>query len=293
MSLRALPPSLAVFVAANILRLMPYRTASGFGGWIGRTFGPRTRRHAIARDNLQKALPEIGARESAEILEAMWDNLGRTLGEYLHLDVFGRVVGAHEDSITFEGLEPLTRLLDEYPAVVFIGGHFGNWELTTLISKPLDIDYLIVYHAIHESAIDRLVAGCRAKINPNLVDSREGGKAMVAALKKGTSVGLLVDQKPRKGPLVPFFGRGAKTTTAPARLALRYRVPIVPVRVRRHEGTRFTIKVYPHIDVERFADDEEGAMAITALINRTLEDWVREDPSQWHWIHRRWPDSIR
>jgi KDO2-lipid IV(A) lauroyltransferase len=84
-----------------------------------------------------------------------------------------------------------------------------------------------------------------------------------------------------------------KTATTPAKLALRYRVPIVPLRVRRESGARFRITVYPQIDAERLGDDEDGVMEITALINKTLEDWVREDPAQWHWIHRRWPDSIK
>lgn len=284
---------MATLTAAGLFRLMPYRTASDFGGWIGRTLGPRSKRHRIAQYNLQKALPEVDADQSEDILTGMWDNFGRMLGEYLHLDAFGRLASDRDDAITFEGLDRLKALVREHPNVIFIGGHFGNWELAPLISRRFNMDYVVIYHAIHEPFIDRLVAGCRMKINQNIVDNKKGRKAMVAALKNGTSICLLVDQKPRDGPLVPFFGRGVKTTTAPAKLALRYRVPIVPVRVQRQGGTRFKITVHPHIDVERYPDNEDGVTQITEAINQTLEDWVRDDPSQWYWMHRRWPDSIK
>jgi KDO2-lipid IV(A) lauroyltransferase len=116
---------------------------------------------------------------------------------------------------------------------------------------------------------------------------------MVAALKKDASLCLLVDQKPRYGPLVPFFGRGAKTPTAPAKLALHYGVPIVPIRVQRRGGISFKISVFPPIDVAEIGDDDAGVEKVTARINEILEGWVREDPAQWHWVHRRWPDSIK
>lgn len=293
MRLRSVPPTIAAFTAAGLFRILPVKVASGFGGWIGRTFGPLSRRHQIATHNLRMAFPEAADRDFTDILLKMWDNLGRTMGEYVHLDSFVRMVAAHDDSLTFQGLERLEDLMREHPGVIFVGGHFGNWELAPLISRRLDTDYLVVYHALHEPYIDRLISRCRGQISKKLVDNKNGRKAMVAALKAKTSVCLLVDQKPRYGPLVPFFGRGAKTTNAPAKMALRYRAPIVPVQVSRRNGTEFTITVHPPLDTEGVADDDAGVEKITAEINETLESWVREDPSQWHWIHRRWPDSIK
>lgn len=293
MRLRAVLPSLAAFVVASLFGMLPFRAASAFGGWIGRTFGPLTRRHRIAAYNLEKALPELSEQESARVLSRMWENFGRTTGEYPHLDAFVALAARHDDSITFQGLEGLEALLREHPGVIFIGGHFGNWELGPLISRRLDAEYIVVYHALHEPYIDRLVRKCRSKISKNLVDNKSGLKAMVGALQAGSSVCLLVDQKPRYGPLVPFFGRGVKTTTAPAKLALRYGVPIVPVQVARGEGTEMKITVHPPLEMAGIGDDDAGVAEITASINQLLEAWVREDPSQWHWIHRRWPDSIR
>lgn len=291
MRLRSVPPTVAAFLVAGLFRTMPYKAASGFGGWIGRTFGPRSRRHRTAAYNLRKALPDLTEPEMARILERMWDNFGRMLGEYLHLDVFARMAETGDEAISFEGLDTLEQVIESHGRAILVGGHLGNWEVSVLLNRRLDVDYKVVYHAIHEPYIDRLVLRCRSKINPNLVDSKKGSKAIVAALKGDACVGLLVDQKPRHGPLVPFFGRGAKTTTTPAKLALRYRVPIVPVRVARRDGPSFKITIYPPLETGDLVDDEAGVTKITGAINDILEGWIRDDPAQWHWIHRRWPDS--
>ncbi|MDH3242791.1 MAG: lysophospholipid acyltransferase family protein [Alphaproteobacteria bacterium] len=293
MRLRAVPPTIAAFTVANLFRLLPLKAASGLGGWIGRTLGPFSRRHRIAVDNLQKALPDLTQAESAAVLARMWDNLGRTMSEYVHLDAFDKLVAAHDDSIVFEGVDQLRAVLREHRRVIFVGAHVGNWELGPLINRLLNVEYVVVYHAIHEPYIDRLISKCRGKISRRLVDNKNGRKAMVAALKKDASLCLLVDQKPRYGPLVPFFGRGVKTPTAPAKLALRYGVPIVPIRVQRRGGVSFKISVFPPIDVAEIGDDDAGVEKVTARINETLEGWVREDPAQWHWVHRRWPDSVK
>jgi len=293
MRLRAVPPTIAAFTVASLFRMLPFKAASGFGGWIGRTFGPLSRRHRIAEDNLRKALPEIADRDTDRILRGMWDNFGRMMAEYLHLDTFDRLVADHDDLITFEGVDQLRAVLRDHRRVIFVGGHFGNWELGPLINRLLDVEYVVVYHAIHEPYIDRLISKCRSKISRRLVDNKNGRKAMVAALKKDASLCLLVDQKPQYGPLVPFFGRGVKTTTAPAKLALRYGAPIVPIRVQRRGGVSFKISVLSPIDVSEIEDDDAGVEEVTASINGVLEEWVREDPAQWHWVHRRWPDSIK
>lgn len=291
MRLKAVTPSIAAFTVAGLFRMMPLKAASGFGGWIGRTFGPRTRRHRTAVYNLRKALPDLSEPEMARVLEGMWDNFGRMLGEYLHLDAFARMAETGHEAIVFEGLENLEQVIKSHGKAILIGGHFGNWEVSVLLNRRVDVDYKVVYHAIHEPYVDRLVLRCRSKINPNLVDSKKGSKAIVAALKGNAFIGLLVDQKPRHGPFVPFFGDGAKTTTTPAKLALRYRVPIVPVRVARREGPSFKITIYPPLATEGLADDDAGVTRITGAINDMLEGWIREDPAQWHWVHRRWPDS--
>jgi KDO2-lipid IV(A) lauroyltransferase len=293
MRLRAVAPTVAAFTVSNVFRLLPLRTASGFGGWIGRAFGPLTRRHRIAVYNLRKALPDLPESEMDRVLQGMWDNFGRMMAEYLHLDAIDRLVAEQDDAITFEGVDQVRSLLQQHRRAIFVGGHFGNWELGPLINRLLDVDYLVVYHAIHEPYIDRLISRCRSKISRRLVDNKNGPKEMVAALKEDASLCLLVDQKPRYGPLVPFFGRGVKTTTAPAKLALRYGVPIVPVRVQRRDGVSFKISIGSPIDVSEIEDDDAGVEQVTAEINAILETWVREDPSQWHWVHRRWPDSIK
>ena len=278
-------------MANGVFRALPLGAASSFGGWVARVIGPRLSRHHIARENIELALPELGADEVDRVLAEMWGNFGRTVAEFAHLGTFSRDVDNDGGLITFAGLDHLEALKQDYRGAVFVTGHIGNWEVSGLILRRAELETLAVYRPPDTPYVDRLILEQRVKINPNLAIKRQDAKALVSALRARRSVSMLVDQKLWQGELLPFFGHDAYTTTMPAKLALRYKVPIVPVRVERIEGVRFRITAYPPIvppDGAGGSGDHEAEIALTLAINRVLEGWIRERPDQWQWLHRRW-----
>lgn len=291
MKLNYLWRSAAALLASGLFRALPIGAASALGGWMGRVIGPRLSRHGIARANLELALPELSPEDMDRIMVGMWNNLGRTVSEIAHLGTFSRAEESDNGLITFAGLEHLERLKQDYRGAIFVGGHLGNWEVAPLMLRRAGLETVSVYRPFNEPYIDRLARQQRIKINPNWAIKRQDVKALVSALRDRRSVSMLVDQKLWQGELIPFFGHDAHTTTMPAKLALRYGVPIVPFRVERLSGARIRVSAYPPITLpEGTSDtgDEEAEIALTLAINRVLEGWIRERPEQWNWLHRRW-----
>jgi KDO2-lipid IV(A) lauroyltransferase len=268
-----------------LLRLLPTHVVSGFGGWLGRSIGPRTRAHGIATRNMARSLPEADAGQRAHWLMEAWDNFGRTMVEYAVLERLDRV---HENRVEVEGFEQLAALPSDQPAILFCA-HLANWEVIPLAltgrSKPLTI----VYRAANNPLVDGMIAETRAPYTAAmLAKGVMGARQIVKALKSGAHVIMVVDQKLNTGLDVPFFGRPAFTSPAVVSLAMRYGCPVFPVRTERLPGERYKVSVETPFT---FAPGDESVLrAGLTQVNRRLEDWIRRKPGQWLWMHRRWPD---
>lgn len=266
---------------------LPLDEASAFGGWLARRLGPFTTAHRIAANNLRRALKYKKDTELYEILEAMWDNIGRTLAEYPHLGELMR------DSSRIEVVDKadyLARLRDDGIGALLVGMHSGNWELSTVPGFRAGLKQHHFYRAPNNPFVDRMIRGMRAGMQQEgyLAKGAEGARQAMALLKNHAHIGMLVDQKQDEGIAIPFFGRDAMTTTAPAAFARRFGLPIVADRVVRLKGARFRIYVEP-VEVTRTGDREADVAATTRQISFMLENWIRQYPEQWFWVHRRWP----
>lgn len=265
----------------GLLRLLPLDLASGFGGWLGRTLGPRLATSRKAWRNLALALPETSDAERHKILREAWDNLGRTFAEYPHLSTISR---DWESRVEMVGAEHLRALATDGKPGLCISVHLGNWELTALTCIKAGLDLTTVYRAANNPAVDWLLASVRGPVQATMVPKgRIAAKELLATFKAGGHAGLLVDQKQNDGLAVPFFGRDAMTSTIAVDLALRFDAPVVPIRVTRNRA-RFRIEAFAPLQLPADRIDALRAM------NRLIEGWVREHPGQWLWQHRRWPD---
>lgn len=278
--------ALAARLMFGLLRLLPTRTASNFGGWLGRTVGPRTRADGIARRNMAAALPEADAsRRDAWLMEA-WDNFGRTMVEYALLQRFDR-----ERRVDVEGHERLAAIPEGRPVILFCA-HLANWEVIPLAltgrTKPLTI----VYRAANNPLVDQMIAAARAPYTADmLAKGIAGARRIVRALMDAAHVIMVVDQKLNSGLAVPFFGRPAFTSPAVVSLALRYGCPVFPVRTERLPQGRYLVSVEePFTFVPGAPGDESAVRAGLTKVNERLEQWIRNKPGQWLWMHRRWPD---
>jgi KDO2-lipid IV(A) lauroyltransferase len=276
----------------GFFRLLPLDAASGFGGWLGRTIGPRLGITRRAVRNIQRALPEISDTEIATIITEMWDNLGRVVGEYPHLDRIG-ATPEQGGRVTVEDwtlVEPF-RGEDGAPCI-FFSGHFANWETFALTARNNGLGYAQIYRPANNPWVDAMMRRVRRLDDADIAPKgAAGARKAVRLLKAGKRVGMLIDQKLNDGIDVPFFGRGAMTAPAPALFALRLGCALVPVRIERIEGCHFRVSFLPPLTPPDTGDRKRDVAAMMGEVNRLLEGWIRERPGQWLWLHRRWPDS--
>lgn len=261
--------------------------ASGFGGWIGRTLGPRMAASRKARRNLERALPDLDEARKDEIIAGMWEHLGRVIAEYPHLKVLSQ-----ETEIL--GREHLDAALDNPKGAIFFGGHLGNWEINApailmQCGKAVDISYRAPNNPWSDALLMRMrVMGGRIKAHAK---SRQGGKNMMDAIKGGGALGILIDQKYNQGLSLPFFGVDAMTNPFFVQLAQKYGCALVPIRNERLTGARFTLRVYEPIAVFEKDGSKRAVEDVIAEAHTLLEGFIKDTPEQWLWLHRRWSDG--
>lgn len=274
--------ALALRALFSAFRLLPLDAASWLGGFLARAVGPYLKAHKTAEKNLAAAFPRKPGAERQRILTAMWDNLGRVAGELPHLT--GEALMRR---VTLSGMEHMP----QNRPVIFISGHIGNWELTYPVPHARGIRTALVYRHLNNPYADAFIAGIRrTRAAAMIAKGPRGAVKLARAIKDGLSLAMLVDQKMNEGVAVPFFGREAMTAPAVAQLALRYDLPIIPARVVRTRGCRFHGTAYPPLAYIKTGDEEKDTLAILTAINDLLENWIREYPEQWFWVHKRWRD---
>ncbi len=275
-----------MWLLVAIFRALPLDAASFLGGWLARRIGPLTGAHRTAVENLRHALPELQGAALQTVLTGMWDNIGRTVAEYPHLKTL------MADLSRVEIVDPnqvAKRLAEDGIGALLIGMHYGNWELSTLPGFRQGMPQHVFFRAPNNPYVDAILRKLRQPLNPNyLAKGAEGGRQAINLFRKGAHIGMLVDQKLNEGVAAPFFGRDAMTTSAPATFARRLSIPMAADRVMRLKGAKFRIDI-AEIETPRTDDQQADIMTATKQINALFEAWIREKPSQWFWVHRRWP----
>jgi Kdo2-lipid IVA lauroyltransferase/acyltransferase len=266
---------------------LPLGWASALGGFTGRLIGPFLGITNRARLNLRAAFPELTAAEVETIVRGMWDNLGRVVYEYPHLKKIKVFAGKR---VEVRGLDNLQTALAAGRRVIMFSGHLGNWEIAALAGGQYGLDIAQIYRAANNPLVDEMLARLRGDSGELIPKGAVASRRAVAALRRGGHLSLLVDQKLNDGIAVPFFGREAMTAPALAMLALHFDCDVMPVRVERLKGAYFRLSVYPKLPLPDSGDRTADILALMTEVNRTLEDWIRERPEQWFWLHRRWPD---
>ncbi|MFQ5984410.1 MAG: lipid A biosynthesis lauroyl acyltransferase [Alphaproteobacteria bacterium] len=278
-----------VWLALKVFRQMPIDRASAVGGFLGRLLGPKLGVSRVAETNLARAFPEMSPEGRRRVLHGMWDNLGRVATEYAHLDKI-QIYGG-DGRVDVVGAENVARLRDDGVGGIFFSAHFGNWEIASMGATQRGMPITHIYRAANNRLIERMLRRTRSVIEgSHHPKGAEGAKTLIKALARGEHLGMVVDQKMNDGIPVPFFGRDAMTAPALAQLALKFRCPVVPVRVDRLEGARFRLTVFSPMDLPNSGDRQADAVETMRRVNALFESWIRARPEQWLWVHRRWPD---
>ena len=233
-------------------------------------------------------MPELSEDEIARIVKGMWNNLGRVAAEYPHLREIR--VFSPGGPVETRGFEHIDRAVAAGRPMIIFSGHLANWEIGALAAVQYGVEVVQIYRAANNPLVDRMIQEFRGNPGAFLEKGADAARGAVKALKAGRHLTLLADQKLNEGIAVPFFGREAMTAPLLAALALRFQCDLVPARVERIGGARFRLTVYPPLPLPKSGDKSADVAALTAAVNNTLEAWIRERPSEWFWLHRRWSD---
>jgi Kdo2-lipid IVA lauroyltransferase/acyltransferase len=285
--------ALTIGLLSAIKRLDRRRTAN-FAGALMRSVGPLLPEHRVGRDNLRAAFPEKSAAEIEQILSGAWDNLGRIAVEFAHLDEFC-VEGAGRqttDVITYapEVEERYWRMMNTAKPMLGFAAHLANWELPGVVAKLLVSQSAVLYRRPNILAIADVVVDLRTPLMGELIPTGLDAPVKLARLLQcGVHVGMLVDQHFTKGVEVIFFGRRCLANPLIALIARQTECPIHGLRVvRKPDRHSFSVEITDPVAPVRDVDgriDIKGTMQAITLV---VENWVREHPEQWLWLHRRW-----
>jgi len=276
----------------GIFRVLGVDLSSAIAGKTLRGLKPLLRKHSDrARANLRRVFPQWTETQIENALADTWENLGRTGAEYVHLDKLS-IEGA-DPRIEHSGFDRLKQEDGTYKQVIFVTGHFANWEIPAICARQLGVVFGVIYRAPNNPFVDEMIIKKRGSTmtRAQAPKGRRGARSLVAMLSKGYSVAILMDQKLNDGVSVPFMGHDAMTAPAAARMALKFGVPLVPISAERLNGARFRVTVEDPIEFHPTGDTPADVYALTEIINRKLEGFVKKQPGQWLWFHRRWPKN--
>jgi Kdo2-lipid IVA lauroyltransferase/acyltransferase len=265
--------------------------SSAVGGAIARRLGPLLPQHRIGLENLRAAFPDRSEAEIRAILAGAWENIGRLGAEYPHLgqlfdyDYYSGEIGR----IEVDGIEHFIALAEDGKPALIFSAHLANWELPPICAARYGLDATVVFRPPNEPAAAHVLHEIRSQTMGGLEAARQGAAfAMRGVLERGGHLGMLIDQHFTRGVTVDFLGRPAFANPIMGKFARAFDCPVHGVRVIRLPAGRFRLQLTPALDLPRDAEglvDVQGAMQ---AMTRVVEDWVREHPEQWLWMHRRW-----
>ena len=243
--------------------------------------GPIFRSDKIIDKNLLIFEKNISVLDSAKIKKEMWENYGKTFIEYIFLKKFR----SSRDHVEIKGIENLTPSIQNKP-VIFISGHFANFELMSMEITKKNINLATIYRPLNNFFLNPFMEYLRKKyVCKNQIKKGIGGvREAIDYIKRKHSIALMIDQRVSEGENVPLFGKPALTTTLPAQLSLKFNLAIIPVLIKRKKDENFKIEFMKKINPENFKDK----LQLTKKINETLEELIVKNSSQWIWTHNRW-----
>lgn len=281
----------AVLAMLSVLRRLPPDRALNFADRAARRVGPWMGRHRVAMDNLRRAYPKKSEEELQAIALDMWANMARLAAEYIFIDELFDFDPAKPGTgrVEVNGTAIFDRLRDEKKPHIFFTGHTGNFELLPVGAAAFGLQVTALFRPPNNPYIAEHLFSTRRATMGDLLASKAGvAFALARVLERGGNIGVLVDQKFYRGVRTTFFGRECETSPLVPKLARQYDCDVYPARCVRLPGNRYRLDVFEKLDLPR---DEKGAIDVkrtAQLLNDTVEAWVRENPGQWMWFHKRW-----
>ncbi len=276
-----------VALIALPLALLPYAISLRIGGFLGVSlFYLWNRRRKIAIDNIDKS--GIAAQNASHSLaQESFANLGRSLAEIFKVYFgLGRSI---IDNIEIQGIENFEKAAGKKRGVILITGHCGNWELMAITLAVRVAPVSVVVRGQNNPLFDKFIKSVRLSHGNQVIYKQGALKKILTELKKSGNVGILIDQAVVKdeGYITDFLGRKAWSTKMPALIARKTGTPIVPIFIHR-EGSRHTITFHSEMTLSGEPDRESALTEDTQKLTTIIENHIRQHPSEWLWMHKRW-----
>ena len=273
-----------IIIFFSLFKIIGLKFSSALGGKIFEIIGPLFRSKKLIHSNIKKAFPDINLKKLNQMTKLMWNNYGRVFAEYMFIRDFR--LDKSGSTIKIEGQEILDKIKTEGKPVVFVSGHLSNFELMAMHIEKSGIKLSAIYRPLNNIFLNRIMERIRKKyICKNQIKKGVGGMKKLISLKKNNySTALMIDQRVTQGIASNFFNQKALTTTVPAQLVKKYKIPVVPIFIERINDINFNIVVKKPINF----DDKKSVGDITDKLNRVLEQMIIYKPEQWIWSHNRW-----
>ena len=260
------------------------KISTNFASLIFKIIGPLFRSKQLIEKNIQKAFPDINKNDLDKIVTNMWGNYGRILAEYIFLKEYRKP--NFRKNFEIIGQEILDEIKKSKKPVIFISGHFNNFELMAMHIEKSGIDLATIYRPLNNKFLNRIMERIRKKyICKNQIKKGFAGtRQLLSCFKKGHSIALMIDQRVSQGIKSNFFKHDAYTTTIPAQFVKKFNCKIVPIYIERTGNNNFKLTISTPIEYSKDYSIED----ITLNLNHYLEKMILKNPTQWIWSHNRW-----
>ena len=267
-----------------IFKFLGYKKSSDLGAFMFIKIGHFFRSKKILEKNLNNINIYSQDKDYNKIVSEMWENYGRIFADYASIKNFRN--DKLEKFIEIEGIEVLEKIKNKKKPVIFISGHFNNFELMAMIIEKNAINLSAIYRPLNNIFLNKIMENIRKKYicKKQIKKGFSGSRDILKSFKQGSSVAIMIDQRVTEGKKIPFFNKVAMTTTIPAQLIKRFNCEVVPVHIERYKKYHFKINFNEAIKFSNNEDLEE----ITLKLNKWLEKMIIRNPSQWILTHNRW-----
>jgi KDO2-lipid IV(A) lauroyltransferase len=268
-------------------RSLSIKNASNFSALIAKLIGNKIAVNKLAIANISKALPQFNDDQKQQIILDMWDNLGRIVGEFPHIcklsgEELKKFIEIDENTkINLDNLIKLNK------GGIIFSAHFGNWEVGPKFLQNYGLKVHTLYRPLNNPIIEKITAKLRGV--PLIEKGSAGSRELINALKNREYVIIMADQKITDGEPIQFFHDKAITSTAIAKMAVKYNVPLIPGCIFRIDKKfKFKLIIEKPLDYLPNKIDNISISNLTLKINQTIENWIKISPHQWFWVHNRW-----
>ena len=274
--------SIIIYLFFCIGRILGLKVSRAFFSLIFLIAGPLFKSKKVLNKNLDIFSSQIKNVDRNKVIKEMWKNYGKTFIEYIFLDKFRK----DQSHIIIKGEQNLMEIISNKKQVIFVSGHFANFELMSMEITKKNIQLATIYRPLNNIFLNPLMEYLRKKYvcSYQIKKGINGVRETVNYIKKRFSVALMIDQRVSEGEKINFFTKPALTTTLPAQLSIKFNLDIVPVFIERAPNDSFVIEFQKPIKNEKYKDKIE----LSNKLNKILEKMIEKNPYQWIWTHNRW-----